>query len=120
LAHSVEGPEFPVPDENGVMEHAWAVHEMETTSNFGRHNRLLCWYVGGLNFQIEHHLFPKVCSIHYPEISDIVREVAAKHGIVYNQHETFREAVASHYRMLVKLGREAEGHVPTPAGAVPA
>jgi linoleoyl-CoA desaturase len=106
LAHSVEGPAFPLPDDRGVMEQAWAVHEMETTSNFGRGNRLLCWYVGGLNFQIEHHLFPKVCSIHYPAISGVVREVAAKHGITYNEHATFRAAVRSHYAMLKRLGAE--------------
>jgi len=113
LAHSVEGPEFPLPDEHGVMEHAWAVHEMETTSDFARSNRLLCWYVGGLNFQIEHHLFPKICSIHYPAISPIVEEVARKHGIVYNHHRTLREAVKSHWRMLYDLGRKPgeEGQV---------
>jgi linoleoyl-CoA desaturase len=120
LAHSVEGPAFPLPDERGVMEHAWAVHEMETTSNFGRHNALLNWYVGGLNFQIEHHLFPKVCSIHYPAISDIVREVAAKHGIRYNEHRTLREAVRSHYRMLKRLGQPPESSAPTPRPATAA
>ena len=106
LAHVVEETAHPEPDEAGMMEHAWMVHEMETTSNFGRANRLLCWYVGGLNFQIEHHLFPKVCSIHYPAISPIVEAVARRHGIAYHQHATLSEAIASHYRMLKRLGRE--------------
>lgn len=104
LAHVVEGTEYPLPDEGGNMEHTWAVHEMLTTSNFARSNPVLRWYIGGLNFQIEHHLFPKVCSIHYPEISHIVQDVAKKHGIPYNEHLTFRAALASHWRMLRKLG----------------
>lgn len=105
LAHVVEGTEYPLPDESGNMEHTWAVHEMLTTSNFARRNPVLRWYIGGLNYQIEHHLFPKVCSIHYPEISHIVQAVAKKHGIPYNEHLTFRDALASHWRMLKKLGR---------------
>ena len=112
LAHVVEGPEhFPAPDDDR-MEDSWLVHEMKTTSDFGRSNRLLCWYVGGLNFQVEHHLFPRVCSIHYPEISPIVEEVARKHGIPYHSHATLREAIASHLRMLRTLGAPPSPAVP--------
>ena len=111
LAHVVEGTDYPLPDETGEMEHTWMVHEMLTTSNFARKNKALSWYVGGLNFQIEHHLFPRVCSIHYPAISEIVRAAASKHGIPYNEHPTLREAMASHWRMLARLGR------PVPAAA---
>ena len=100
LAHVVEGTEYPLPDETGNMEHTWAVHEMLTTANFARKSKLICWYVGGLNFQIEHHLFPKVCSIHYPEISDIVKSVADRHRIPYFENQTFWQAVRSHWRML--------------------
>lgn len=107
LAHVVEGTEHPLPNELGEMEAAWLVHEMETTSNFARGNRVLSWYVGGLNFQVEHHLFPRICSVHYPAISPIVERVAARHGIAYNAQPTFRAAVASHYRMLRQLGRDA-------------
>ncbi|HUP88166.1 MAG TPA: acyl-CoA desaturase [Longimicrobiales bacterium] len=112
LAHVVEGPDhFPAPNEDpGLMEDSWLVHEMKTTSDFGRRNRLLNWYVGGLNFQVEHHLFPRVCSIHYPEISPIVEEVAKKHGIPYHSNPTFRDAVASHLRMLKALGATPNKH----------
>ena len=109
LAHVVEQTAHPTPDEAGNMEQAWMVHEMETTANFGRKNRLLTWYVGGLNYQIEHHLFPRVCSIHYPEISEIVRSVALKHGMPYHENETFLGAVRSHLRVLRQLG---EGMMP--------
>jgi linoleoyl-CoA desaturase len=107
LAHVVEETEHPMPDSDGTMETAWMVHQMETTSNFANSNRLLTWYVGGLNHQVEHHLFPKVCSVHYPALSRIVREVAEKHGIPYHHHDTFREAVASHLRTLKWLGSGA-------------
>lgn len=107
LAHVVEGPEFPAPDEQGRMEDQWLLHEMETTSNFARSNKLLTWYVGGLNYQVEHHLFPKVCSIHYPAISTIVERIAAKHGVPYYQQPTLMAAVRSHQRMLRAFGPEA-------------
>ncbi len=106
LAHVVEHTDHPLPDSEGNMSLAWTIHELETTSDFGRTNRLLSWYVGGLNYQIEHHLFPKVCSIHYPAISRIVQSTAEKYGFRYNHHRTMREAVVSHYRVLKKLGPE--------------
>ncbi len=107
LAHVVEGPDFPVPDPAGKMEDAWLIHEMRTTADFARSNRLLTWYVGGLNHQIEHHLFPKVCSVHYPVIGPIVKEVALKHGVPYHDNPTLWDAVRSHHRMLTALGPKA-------------
>ncbi|MDZ7718715.1 MAG: acyl-CoA desaturase [Balneolaceae bacterium] len=104
LAHVVEETDHPEPNEENMIDEHWAIHEMVTTNNFARDNKLLSWYIGGLNFQIEHHLFPKVCSIHYPEISKIVEKTANEFDIPYNHHETFREAVASHYRTLKKFG----------------
>ena len=84
--------------------HAWLIHEMLTTANFAHRNKVLQAYIGGLNYQIEHHLFPQVCSIHYPEVSKIVREVADRYDIPYNYHPTLRQAIGSHYRMLKLLG----------------
>jgi linoleoyl-CoA desaturase len=104
LAHVVEDTEHPIPESNGQMDNAWMVHQMETTSNFAMSNRMLSWYVGGLNYQVEHHLFPKVCSVHYPALSRIVRDTAANHGVPYHHHETMRAAIRSHYRTLRKLG----------------
>jgi linoleoyl-CoA desaturase len=104
LAHVVEGPEQPMPDENGLIDNAWAIHQMRTTANFAKNNKLLCWYVGGLNFQIEHHIFPKVCSIHYPKISPIVKSVALRHGVPYHEQKTLLDAIKSHYHFLKILG----------------
>lgn len=105
LAHVVEGPEFPAPDDDGLMEYGWLIHEMHTTANFAGSNKPLSWYIGGLNYQIEHHLFPQVCSIHYPEIAKIVRATAEEHGVPYHYHHTLRDAIASHYRMLKRFGQ---------------
>ena len=105
LAHTVEGTSHPRPDANGNIENDWAIHQMNTTVNFSRNSRLLSWYVGGLNFQIEHHLFPRVCHVHYPAISGIVKETAAEYGIPYLENETFGQAVRSHIATLHRFGR---------------
>ncbi|KAB2880451.1 acyl-CoA desaturase [bacterium] len=105
LAHVVEGTDHPSPNAEGVIENAWTVHEMETSSDFARNNKFLSWYIGGLNYQIEHHLFPKVCSIHYPAISEIVRDLAEKHRIRYNYQPSLIAAIRSHYETLKKLGK---------------
>lgn len=107
LAHVIEGPVQFAAREQPVMTDAWFVHEMKTTANFARSNRLLCWYVAGLNFQVEHHLFPKVCSVHYPAICQIVQDVAERHGVPYHHHPTFRGALRSHWRMLKRFGQPA-------------
>jgi linoleoyl-CoA desaturase len=108
LAHVVEGTEHPAEDQEGNMENTWAIHQMHTTSDFAHNNKVLCWYIGGLNFQIEHHLFPRICSIHYPRLSLIVERVARKHGVPYHNQLTFRVAVRSHYRTLKKFGKSAQ------------
>lgn len=107
LAHAVEETDFPEPDEEGSMEESWAVHQMHTTANFSRKSPLAAFFCGGLNFQIEHHLFANICHIHYPAISTIVERVAHKHGIPYHENVTFFDALGSHYRILKKLGQEA-------------
>ncbi|TNE72679.1 acyl-CoA desaturase [bacterium] len=106
LAHVVEETDHPLPNDEMTIENHWLVHEMITTSNFARRNKVLSWYIGGLNYQIEHHLFPQVCSIHYPQISFIVEQTAKDYGIPYNLHDTFSEAVRSHYRTLKRFGRK--------------
>ncbi|HEX9892291.1 MAG TPA: acyl-CoA desaturase [Gemmatimonadales bacterium] len=106
LAHVIEETAHPEPDQAGAMPDNWGVHEMETTANFGPESRLLRWYVGGLNYQVEHHLFPRICSIHYPAISPIVRRLAAEHGLPYHSHSTFIGAVRSHLRTLQRLGAQ--------------
>lgn len=105
LAHSVEGTSHPLPTSAGYIENNWAIHQMNTTVNFARNNKWLSWYVGGLNFQIEHHLFPKICHIHYPKIAEIVKQTAEEFNIPYLENKTFFKAVASHFRLLRKFGQ---------------
>lgn len=105
LAHVVEGTTFPLPDEKGVIENDWAIHQINTTVNFSTKNKWISWYVGGLNFQIEHHLFPKICHVHYPALSPIVKQTAAEFGIDYMENETFMQALRSHINILHKFGK---------------
>jgi linoleoyl-CoA desaturase len=104
LAHVVEGTKFPMPDEKGNIENEWAIHQMETTADFSRNNWLITYYVGGLNFQTEHHLFPRICHVHYPEIAPIVEATAKEFGISYIYNETIGKAFKSHMNVISKLG----------------
>jgi linoleoyl-CoA desaturase len=106
LAHTVEHTSFPVPDSvTGKMEDEWAIHQLKTTSNFATRNPVVSWLVGGLNFQIEHHLFPKISHIHYPAISKIVKKACQEYGIVYLEHRRVYQAVFSHVAFLRQMGR---------------
>jgi len=105
LAHVVEGAHFPTPDDNGDVMNNWSIHQLNTTANFAQKSFLAYWFFGGLNFQIEHHLFPNICHIHYPQISAIVRQTATEYGIPYNENKTMWGAIRSHTRMLKLLGR---------------
>lgn len=106
LAHTIEGNSFPKPDEEtGNIENEWAIHQVETTVDFAPQNKLAAWYLGGLNFQIEHHLFSKICHIHYPAISRIVENTCREFSVSYISYPTVRSAVTAHYRFLKMLGK---------------
>lgn len=122
LAHTVEPTSFPTPDAHtGMMSKEWAVHEVETTANFAPHSPWVTWYVGGLNLQIEHHLFARICHIHYPAISPIVAETCDAFALPYVCYPTVWSAIAGHYRFLKTMGRRpnavpsSPGTPPTPA-----
>jgi len=104
-AHVLPRSDFPVPDKSGNVETDWAVSQLKTTANFAPKARLFSWYVGGLNYQIEHHLFPNICHVHYRKISSIVRETALEYGIPYYSYKTFRGAIADHAKLLYRLGQ---------------
>jgi linoleoyl-CoA desaturase len=107
LAHVVEHTEFELATADPKMiESEWAVHQIKTTANFANNNKIISWFVGGLNFQIEHHLFPRVSHVHYPAISKIVKKVCELHGLPYNQYPTMWAALASHFRFMKHLGRK--------------
>ncbi len=106
LAHCVEEADLLTVDRDApVLPVAWAEHQVRTTANFAPGSRILTWYLGGLNYQIEHHLFPKVCHIHYPALSPIVAQTCREYGIPYQSHSTLWQALMSHLSRLRRLGQ---------------
>ncbi len=106
LAHINGDAAFPDPVGSPQhIENEWAVHQIETTADFAPRNRLLNFYIGGLNYQIEHHLLPHVCHLNYPRLAPIVRATCEEFGIRYIRYPTWREAFACHLRELRLLGR---------------
>src|SRR5882724_5152275 len=106
LAHVVEKTSFEsVAENHQVIASEWAIHEVRTTADFAPQNKVISWLIGGLNFQIEHHLFPQICHIHYPALSKIVRQQCELFGLPYNYYPTMRQAIYSHVRIMNKLGR---------------
>ncbi|GGD80637.1 fatty acid desaturase [Emticicia aquatilis] len=104
LAHVVEGAAQPAVDDRGNIENAWAIHQLNTTANFAGSNKAISWYIGGLDYQVEHHLFPNISHVHYPAIASIVKATAEDFGIVYNNKHSFTKGLQSHIRMLHNLG----------------
>lgn len=108
LAHTVEHTHFPMPDEvSNKLEDEWAIHQLKTTANFATNSRVISWLLGGLNFQVEHHLFPKISHIHYPAISKIIKEVCKEYEVEYFEYRKMRQAVVSHIIFLKQMGRAA-------------
>ena len=105
LAHVVPDAAFPKPTTDLKIENNWAIHQLETTSNFAPKSRIFSWYIGGLNYQVEHHLFPNICHVHYRNLSKIVKQTAVEFNVPYYCEKTFLSAVISHKRMLHKLGQ---------------
>ena len=104
-AHVVPTSEYPVPDENGELDNNWAVHQLYTTCNYAPKSTIFSWLIGGLNYQVEHHLFPNISHIHYRNISGIVQAKAKKYGLPYHVNKNFASAVWQHTKMLKLLGK---------------
>jgi linoleoyl-CoA desaturase len=100
------------------MPTGWAEHQVRATVDFAPSNRLLGWYVGGLNFQIEHHLLPDVCHVHYRALAGIVAESCRAYGVPHRSEPTLCAAIAAHYRHLRALGR-GSGVAALPAAEPP-
>ena len=117
LAHCVEEAEFiqlPTSPDAPPVERDFFAHQLATTVDFARTSRWVTWYVGGLNFQAVHHLFPRVCHIHYPGLAPIVEQCCAEHGVPYKFTPSLWTAIGSHFRWLRRMGRGE-----TPALVVP-
>jgi len=105
LAHVLESSEYPLPSEDRKMENSWAIHQMLNTANFSPRSYWVFWFVGGLNYQVEHHLFPHISHVHYPQISKIVKSTADQYGVPYKVMPSFANALREHWRMLKKMGQ---------------
>jgi linoleoyl-CoA desaturase len=106
LAHTVEHTHFPVPDAvTGKLEDEWAIHQLKTTANFAPRNKVINWFVGGLNFQVEHHLFPKISHIHYPALSPIIKATCEEYDVPYIEYPKMSQAVKAHFLFLKQMGR---------------
>ncbi|NNK87862.1 MAG: acyl-CoA desaturase, partial [Flavobacteriaceae bacterium] len=104
LAHIMDEAEMPLPETNGTMKNTWAIHQLRTTVNFSTKNRLVNWFTGGLNHQVEHHIFPHISHVHYKNISKIVRNTAKEFNLPYNEYRSMRKAVAAHFKFLKEMG----------------
>lgn len=103
-AHIIPTSNF-IDQEEVEIDKNWSVHQLETTSNFAMNSKFITWFAGGLNFQVEHHLFPNICHIHYPKIAGIVQQTASEYDIPYHAYKSFLSAIAGHYKMLKALGK---------------
>ncbi len=119
LSHVVEEAAFIPPTSTDRIEHAWAVHQVESTVDFARGSRLAAWLLGGLNFQIEHHLFPRLCHVNYPAVAPIVERTCREFGVRYHEHRSIGAGIASHYRWLRRMGRADPAPAPASACAEP-
>jgi linoleoyl-CoA desaturase len=106
-AHVMPDTSFPLPDNKGSFENSWAVHQLLTTTNFAPRSQVFSWFVGGLNYQIEHHLFPHICHVHYKKISEIVKKTAQEFNLPYYSQPTFFSALWNHGKILYRLGHAA-------------
>ena len=105
MAHIMPKLDFPVADKDGHVDNNWTVHQLLTTTNFCPNNRIFTWLVGGLNYQVEHHLLPHICHVHYIKLAPIVKQTAKDFGIPYHSKATFGDALKDHVQMLYDLGR---------------
>jgi linoleoyl-CoA desaturase len=108
LAHVVEHTEFEHVELDDIkrIEEEWAIHQVKTTANFAPRNKVISWLVGGLNYQVEHHLFPRISHVHYPAINRIVKQTCRQYNIPYNEFPTMQQAIVSHFRMIKELGKK--------------
>jgi len=106
-AHIMPTSEFPLPDANGYIDNDWAIHQLSTTCNYSPKDPIFSWFVGGLNFQVEHHLFQSISHVHYRKLSKIVKQTAEEFKVPYYSSKSFLHAIYEHTMMLKKLGATA-------------
>ena len=104
LAHVVPNTDMPLPNKEGILEHTWAIHQLYTTSNFAPNNKFVSFYTGGLNHQVEHHIFPHISHIHYEKLAKLVKETTKEFNLPYYEYKTMTKALKEHFHQLKTLG----------------
>lgn len=104
LAHVMDEAEMVVPEEDGTLKNTWAIHQLKTTVNFGAKSKIVNYFTGGLNHQVEHHIFPHISHVHYGKIAKIVKATAKEFNLPYNEYKTTRKAIIAHFRFLREMG----------------
>jgi linoleoyl-CoA desaturase len=104
LAHIMDEAEMPMPENDGSLKNTWAIHQLKTTVNFSPKNKFINWFTGGLNHQVEHHIFPNISHIHYGKIAEIVKKTAKEFNLPYNEFKTTRKALIAHFNYLKLMG----------------
>ena len=104
LAHIMDEADMPLPDSNGNIKNSWAIHQLKTTVNFAAKSKLVNWFTGGLNYQVEHHIFPNISHVHYDKIAEIVKKTANEFNLPYNEFKTTKDALVAHFRYLRSMG----------------
>lgn len=105
-AHVMPSSTFPLPDEEGKMENSWAIHQLLTTTDYAPNSKIFSWLIGGLNYQVVHHLFPTISHVHYKDISRIVKKTTSEYRLPYHVQPNFLKAFYNHYLMLKELGKK--------------
>jgi len=106
VTHVYDGTTYPLPDDEGNIENNYAIHVLETTADFGRHNPLTNWLLGGINIHVIHHIMPGICHVHYPELTHILKATAEEYGIEYKENPNFGVAIRKHMKMLKILSKK--------------
>ncbi len=108
IAHIMPSNDFPLPDNKGMMKDDWYSHQFATTTNFSPKSKILFWLIGGLNYQVEHHVLPDVCHVHYKKLTAIVADTAKEYGMPYHIKKNLFEAIGDHIKMLRTLGEKPD------------
>jgi linoleoyl-CoA desaturase len=98
-SHYVEGSAFSGSADAASRWNSWAEHQLTTTIDIVPQSQLANQLLGGLNANVIHHLYPRICHVHFIPLSNIIRKTATEHGYPYRQ-AGFLEAIGLHFRYL--------------------
>lgn len=91
--------DFPMPDEKGKMPTGWFRHQLSCTNDVTEDNWFIRFFMGCFNYHIAHHLFPSVHHVHYPEVTEVVKQFAEENNLPYRSFP-IRVSLRNHYRLL--------------------